>query len=65
MLPLQSDGDELVIAIEGTLTVTVTVPIEVHPVAFCEVTVYVVLLVGVAITIAPVVVFKPVEGDQL
>ena len=36
-----------------------------HPVVFTPVIVYVVVVVGFAITLAPVVALKPVDGNQL
>lgn len=47
------------------LTVTVTVAVEVQPAASAPVTVYTVVIVGEAVTIAPVVVFNPLAGDQV
>ena len=45
------------------VTVTVTVPVAEHdPVV--PVTVYVVVVVGLAVTLAPVEADKPVDGDQ-
>jgi hypothetical protein len=46
------------------LTVTVTVAVLVQPAADVPVTVYVVVDAGFALTVAPVVADKPVEGDQ-
>jgi uncharacterized membrane protein YgaE (UPF0421/DUF939 family) len=45
-------------------TVTVTVPLLVQP-AVVPVTVYVVVLAGLAVTVAPVVEDNPVAGDQV
>jgi hypothetical protein len=47
-----------------TTTVTVLVPGTEHPV-FKPVIVYVVVVVGLAVTTGPVVPLKPVAGDQL
>ena len=48
------------------MTVTCEVIFKSHPnVVPIEDTVYVVVTVGFAITLIPVVVFNPVEGDQL
>ena len=52
-------------AVGGVLTVRVTVLLLVHPFASVAITVYVVVDVGLAVTLAPVVVFNPVEGLQL
>lgn len=46
------------------LTVTVKVFIPVHPLESVTVTVYVDVLAGFAVTVAPEVVFNPNEGDQ-
>ena len=48
----------------GVLTVTVTVFVPVHPRESVTVTVYVEVLVGLAVTVAPEVVFKPNAGDH-
>ena len=45
-----------------SFTVTVTVPVLTHPFASVPVTVYVVVVVGLAVTAAPVVADNPVEG---
>ena len=47
------------------LTVTVTVAVLVHPFAAVPVTVYVIVLEGLAVTVAPVVDDKLVEGLQV
>ena len=47
-----------------TKTVTVDVPVIAQPV-LVPVTVYVVVLVGLAVTTAPVVEFSPVAGDHV
>ena len=47
----------------GGFTVTVTCAVAVHP-FLVPVTVYVVVLVGVAVTLAPVVALNPVAGDH-
>lgn len=46
-------------------TLTVAVAVLVHPAALVPVTVYVIVLVGLAVTFAPVVALKPVDGDQV
>jgi len=54
-----------VIVIVGELViVTSTVWVLVH-IPLVQVTVYVVLLLGVAVTVAPVVLLNPVLGDQV
>ena len=45
-------------------TVTTTVVVLVHPLAFVPVIVYVVVIVGFAVTVAPVVALNPVAGAQ-
>jgi hypothetical protein len=50
---------------QGGFTVTTIVTLPVHPVAKDPVTVYVVVLVGLAFTVVPVVVFNPVAGLQV
>jgi len=45
------------------VTVVVTVPV--HPAALVPVIVYVVVVVGLAVTLVPVVALNPVAGDQL
>src|SRR5690349_13769405 len=46
------------------VTVTVTCAVDVHP-SRVPVTVYVVVLAGVAVTLEPVVALRPVAGDQV
>jgi len=46
-------------------TFTVTLVVVEHPAAEVPVTAYIVVAVGLALTVAPVVVLNPVEGDQL
>ena len=61
--PEQIDGADGLISTTGlALTVTVTVVVPVQPVRAVPVTVYVVVVVGLAVTIAPVVPDKPVPG---
>lgn len=51
--------------IEGIgFTVTVIVPIPVQPAPLVPITVYVVVLVGLAVTEDPVVAERPVDGDH-
>jgi hypothetical protein len=47
------------------LTETVTVAVLLQPAALVPVTVYVIVDVGLAVTLAPVVADNPVDGDQL
>ena len=46
-------------------TVTATVVVLEHPPDVVPVTVYIVVTVGVAVTVEPVVADKPEEGDQV
>jgi hypothetical protein len=46
-------------------TVTVTAAVLLQPAALVPVTVYVIVDVGLAVTLAPVVADNPVDGDQL
>ena len=63
--PEQIVGDKGVTEIPGTLvTVTVTFALDVQP-AEVPVTVYVVVLAGLAVTIAPLVAERPLAGLQL
>lgn len=48
----------------GVFTVTVTVVVPAHPRESVTVTVYIEVLVGFAVTVAPEIVFKPNAGDQ-
>jgi hypothetical protein len=45
-------------------TVTVTVAVSVQPVIFPPTTLYVVVTVGLAVTVPPNVVLRPVAGDH-
>jgi hypothetical protein len=47
------------------LTVTVTMPVSIHPLALLPVTIYVVVVVGLAVGFAQLVHDKPVDGVQL
>lgn len=47
------------------LTVTVTTSVFTQPFAFVPVTVYVVVLAGDALTLAPEVALRPVAGDHV
>lgn len=61
--PVQYDGDTGLVIITGkALTVTVIVLLWEQLSPSTPVTVYVVVVVGLAVTVAPVVAFKPVEG---
>jgi hypothetical protein len=53
-----------VIAVGVGLTVNVTVLVAEHPEALVPVTVYVVVAVGLAVTVSPVVADKAVLGDH-
>ena len=50
------------VGVGNAFTVTVTVPVLVQPAAVVPVTVYVIVEVGSAVTVAPVVDDKPVAG---
>jgi hypothetical protein len=50
------------VGVGNAFTVTVTVPVLVQPAAVVPVTVYVIVEVGLAVTVAPVVDDKPVAG---
>ena len=53
------------VLIDGNgLIVTVTLDVSLHPDAFVPVTVYVVVIVGMAVTLAPVDADKPAAGDH-
>ena len=65
MAPLQIVGEAGVTETTGAgFTVTVTFCVDVQP-AEVPVTVYVVVLAGLAVTIAPLVVERPLSGLQL
>lgn len=59
---LGAEGETEMVGFE--FTVTVAVEEAVHP-ALVPVTVYVVVVVGFAVTVAPVDALRPVTGDQL
>jgi len=61
--PWQIDAGGTVMTGSG-LTVTVTCAVCVHPLRV-PVTVYVVVVVGLAVTLAPVVLLNPVGGDHV
>lgn len=64
--PVQIAGpDGLTATVGFGFTVTVTVAVLLQPAAFVPVTVYVVVLVGLAVTEAPLVDDRPVDGLQL
>jgi hypothetical protein len=56
-------GVALAFTVGAVSTVTVTVDVELQP-DVVPVTVYVVVVAGVAVTLAPVVALRPVAGDQ-
>ena len=58
-----SEPDKVIEGAEPTVTVTLAVFWQ--PLASVPVTVYVTVLVNVAVTVEPVVALRPVEGDQL
>ena len=63
--PKQSTGlFGVTVTIGVGLTFTVTGNVKVHPSGFVAVTEYVVVVVGLATTVFPVVFDKPAEGDQ-
>ena len=68
-LALDTNSLQLFLLMDGVagfeFTVTVTLAVFVAPSASVPVTVYVVLTEGLAITVAPVVVFNPVAGDHV
>ena len=65
-LPVSIDADEGVIVSVGKgLIVVIVVFVFTHPFEFVPVTVYVVATVGLAVTVAPVVALKAVEGAQI
>lgn len=55
-------GDTVTTTLPDTVTVTEAVPVQ--PLASVPVTVYVVVIVGLALTTEPVVWFSPVAGDH-
>ena len=61
--PLQMAGGGVTVTTGGGLTVTVTCAVAVHPLDV-PVTVYVVVLVGFAVTEEPVVLLNPIAGLQ-
>ncbi len=58
-------GTALVVAVGNSFTVTVTVVEFVQPAALVPVIVYVVVMVGLAVVVEPVVELKVIDGDQL
>jgi hypothetical protein len=65
LLPEQMEGAFGLMVIVGKgFTVTVTVAVPVHPDDVVPVTVYVVVTVGFAVTVAPVVELRLVAGDH-
>jgi len=55
---------ELIVIAGIGLTVTVTLAVLEQPKEFVPVTIYVVVVLGLAVTAAPVVVLSPPAGDQ-
>ena len=65
LLPVQMEGaDGFTVTVMEEFTVTVTVAVAVQPAALVPVTVYVVVTVGDALIVAPVVALRPVAGDH-
>ena len=64
-VPGQISGEGLTVTTGLFFTVIVTVFELAHPFKAVPVTVYVVVLSGLAFTVLPVLADKPVEGDQL
>ena len=64
LAPLQILG-ELTVTVGNGKTVTTAVAVFKQPLAAVPVIVYVVVVVGLAVTLAPVVALSPVLGDQL
>ncbi len=64
LAPLQMLG-ELTVTVGNGKTVTVAVAVFKQPLAAVPVIVYVVVVVGFAETLVPVVVLRPVLGDQV
>ena len=56
---------EFTLTVGNGKTVTVAVAVFKQPLAAVPVIVYVVVVVGLAVTLAPVVALSPVLGDQL
>jgi hypothetical protein len=63
LCPMQMVGFGVTVTTGIGFTVTVTCAVAVHP-RTSPVTVYVVVVVGFAVTVAPVVELKPVAGDH-
>ena len=64
LLPVHMNVLAVVVTLESEPTLTTTVFEPQHPFNV-PLTVYVVVVAGAAVTLAPFVVFKPVEGDQV
>ena len=63
--PLHIDDAPIDVLIVGSgFTVMVRVAVFTQPLALVPLTVYVVVTVGEAVTFAPVVTLRPVDGDQ-
>jgi hypothetical protein len=56
---------EFTVTVGKVKTVTVAVAVFKHPFAAVPVIVYVVVVVGFAVTLAPIVALSPVLGDQV
>ena len=64
-VPVHIATDKPPLMVGNALTVTVVVPVFIHPLASVPVTVYAVVEVGLAVIPEPVVAVRPVDGDQL
>ena len=64
-VPVHIATDAPPLMVGKALTVTVFVPVLIHPLASVPVTVYIVVVVGLAVMPEPVVAVRPVDGDQL
>ena len=62
LAPVQMLVLEDTVTVGKVFTVIVTVAVFVHPLELVPVTVYVVVVVGLAVTVAPVVELNPVDG---
>ena len=63
--PKQIAAELTVVVLVEVLTVTIEVAVLVQPFKSVPVTVYVIVLVGLAVTLEPVTVFKFVAGDHV
>ena len=64
-VPVHIATDEPPLMVGNAFTVTVFVPVLIQPLASVPVTVYIVVVVGLAVMPEPVVAVRPVDGDQL